>query len=373
MVAELVTSNHPISPSTRPRSAFLIHFFPLFSNDPSGSPFAQELVKAGVAYRLFGQALKFHYRTRLGLVLLGWPRLILFACRSARRSLFRSDPRPDAVALSSHFEVVIFGLARLLLSRESRPSIVLLGFIYTSRPSPLARHLRELYFGLVFRLADTIICHSAVELHEYGKTFPAAKHKFRYLPYGLYVSGEENHRFDSAAATAPREPAYVLAAGRSGRDYATLVKAVEGTGIPTHIVCDREAALASIDLPPHVTVLARCYGKEYLQELENAAVVVVPLLVDDISAGQMVLIQAMAYRKPIIVTRTATIQEYVQHGRECLLVERSDPVGLQQAIRELLADRELAARLANSARQAYEQRYCMRAYVTNVVSAIQDR
>lgn len=104
-------------------------------------------------------------------------------------------------------------------------------------------------------------------------------------------------------------------------------------------------------------VLSRCYGKEYLQELEHAAVVVVPLLVDDISAGQMVLIQAMAYRKPIIVTRTTTIQEYVQHDRDCLLVERNDPAALRQAIRKLLTDRDLATRLAKGARQAYEQHY----------------
>jgi glycosyltransferase involved in cell wall biosynthesis len=355
------------------RSNFLIHFFPIFSNDPSGSPFARELIKAGVAYRLFGQAIKLRYQSRLGLILLGWPRLILFACRSAWRSLFRSTPHPNAVVVASHFEVLIFGLARLLLPRETRPSIVLVGFIYTSRASALARHLRELYFGLVFRLADKIICFSANELQEYGNTFAAAKRKFRYVPYGLHVSGEEKHQIDSPAETAQCEPAYIFTAGRSGRDYATLIKAVAELDVPTHIICDRQAALAGIDLPPQVKVLSRCYGEEYLQELEHAAVVVVPLLVDDISAGQMVLIQAMAYRKPIIVTRTTTIQEYVQHDRDCLLVERNDPAALQQAIRKLLTDRDLATRLANGARQAYEQHYCMRAYVANMLAAVQGR
>ena len=349
----------------------MIHFFPLFSNDPGNSPFARELIKTGVAHRLFGQALSFHYKTRLGLILLGWPRLIMFGCRSAWRSLFRSTPHPDAVVLGSHFEVLIFGLARALLPRKSRPSIILLGFIYTSRPSPLARRLRQLYFSLVFRLADQIICHSHNELQQYGDIFTAARNKFRYVPYGMYVSGEEAYQAD-ATPPANKDSAYVFAAGRSGRDYATLVKAVASNGAATHIICDREAALAGIALPPHVTILNRCYGGDYLRELQNAAIVVVPLLVDDISAGQMVLIQAMAYRKPIIVTRTTTIQEYVQDNKECLLVERNDVTALQQAIQRLLNDPELAQRLADGARAAYEERFCMRAYVRNVVAIAQE-
>jgi glycosyltransferase involved in cell wall biosynthesis len=350
----------------------LIHFFPIFSNDPSGSPFAQELAKAGVVHRLFGQAVKFEYQTRPGLILLGWPRMILFACRSAWRSLLRSTPHPDAVVVGSHFEVVVFGLVRLSLPRRYRPSIALLGFIYTSRPNLIARRLRELYFRFVFRLADRIICHSANEQRKYGEIFAAARHKFRYVPYGLYVSGEERYQINSSLATSYHNPAYVFAAGRSGRDYATLVEAVRNTDIPTHIICDRKSALAGIDLPPHVIVLSSCYGKDYLRELEDSAVVVVPLMVDDISAGQMVLMQAMAYRKPIIVTRTTTIQEYVQDERECLFVERNDAAALQRAVRQLLTNPDLAARLANGARQAYDQRFCMRAYVANVVAAIRD-
>jgi glycosyltransferase involved in cell wall biosynthesis len=345
----------------------LIHFFPLFSNDPGNSPFALELKKAGVEHRLFGQALSFHYKTRLGLILLGWPRLILFGCRSAWRSLFRSTPPPDAVVLGSHFEVLIFGLARALLPHNSRPAIILLGFIYTSRPSPLARRLRQLYFSLVFRLTDRIICHSHNELQQYGEIFTAARNKFRYVPYGMYVSGEEAYRSDLPSMANPGST-YVFAAGRSGRDYATLAKAVARNGTATHIICDREAALAGIALPSHITVLNRCYGGDYLRELQNAAIVVVPLLVDDISAGQMVLIQAMAYRKPIIVTRTTTIQEYVQDNQECLLVERNDVTALQQAIQRLLNDPLLAQRLADGARAAYEQRFCMRAYINNLTA-----
>ena len=81
---------------------------------------------------------------------------------------------------------------------------------------------------------------------------------------------------------------------------------------------------------------------------------------------------ADANRKPIIVTRTTTIQEYVQHEQECLLVERNNAPALQAAIERLLHDPALADRLADGARQAYEQHFCMRAYVRNVVAATEN-
>lgn len=348
----------------------MIHFFQYFYNDPSNTPFGRELLKTGIEHRLFGKALQFHYHSRLGLILRGWPQLILFASRSAWLSLFKSQPHPDVVVLSSHFEVVIFGLASLLLPRKKRPEIVYQSFIYTSRPNPWARRLRKSYFGFILHLTNRIICHSTNEIQNYCDIFTKAKRKFRYVPYGLHISGEEHHQVNLSAIIKTETP-YIFSAGRSGRDYSTLTKAVANSGISTHIICDREASLVGINIPSEVNILTNCYGEDYLKQLEDSYIVVIPLQVDDISAGQMVLIQAMAYRKPIIVTRTTTTQEYVQHDCECLMVDRNDSAGLQQAIQQLLNNSELATRIANGARQAYEQRFCTRAYIANMVVAAQ--
>ncbi|VAY89546.1 hypothetical protein CARN8_7070001 [mine drainage metagenome] len=64
-----------------------------------------------------------------------------------------SKPYPDTVVVGSHIEVIIFGIFRALLFRK-RPNIVLLGFIFTHRPQPLANWLRGLYFRFVFSIAD---------------------------------------------------------------------------------------------------------------------------------------------------------------------------------------------------------------------------
>jgi glycosyltransferase involved in cell wall biosynthesis len=118
--------------------------------------------------------------------------------------------------------------------------------------------------------------------------------------------------------------------------------------------------------------LTDCYDDAYSRELREAGMVVVPLWVADISAGQMVAIQAMAYHKPIIVTRTPTIEEYLHHESEALLVPPGDAEALTAAIERLRRDPDLARRLADTAYGAYVERHSMRAFVRNIVHAVED-
>lgn len=341
----------------------MIHFFPMFSKDASNSPLARELAASGVEHRLMAAELKLQYRSRLWLLLVGWPRLFVFALRSAWRSLVRSTPSPGVVVLSSDIEVLVFGLFRAL--RFARvPRIVLVGFIYTSRRSRLLMALRRLYFRCVFAFADTVLCHSAFELEHYRRIFRGCRARFAYIPFGLHVAGRE-----SMSGTAV-EPRYVLAAGRSGRDYRTLFDAVRGQDIRVRVVCDSSDALADLDVPPNVVVLRDCYGSAYLRELAGASIVAVPLAVDQISAGQMVMLQAMSLGKPVVVTRTPTIEEYVTDGEQAVLVPRADAVALRRAIEDLLASPERIAAMGRAGLRTFEEKFSMRSYVRNVLAAI---
>src|SRR5438552_19135310 len=92
----------------------LIHFFPTFSRDASGSPFAQELAALGVPHRLFSGEVKLRYNSRIALLLLGWPKLAWFALKSAARSLIFSKPSPSTVVVGSDIEAIIFAIVRSL-------------------------------------------------------------------------------------------------------------------------------------------------------------------------------------------------------------------------------------------------------------------
>lgn len=345
----------------------MIHFFLTFAKDASNSPFAYALRDLNVEYRIFSDRISLRYRYRIWLLLVGWPKLGLFALKSAWHSLVRSHPQPDAVVVSSHLEALIFALARRLLLRR-KPNIYLLGFIYTRRNNPFLDTLRRFYFGRIFSLIEGIICFSELEITRYKRLFPGAQELFKYIPYGLYIHGYEEN---TAHCGNPINPdAHVFSAGRSGRDYQTLFEVFNRIDHPLHVVCDSEAALAGCINTPNITVLRNCYDDCYVDELRHASIVVIPLAVENISAGQMVLVQAMAYCKPMVVTQTPTIEDYLIDGTNALLIPRNDSVAMQRAIERLLSDKELAARLAKNALHTYETKHCMRAFVSNIVNAV---
>ena len=341
----------------------MIHFFPMFSDDASASPLATELRASGVPHRLLAKLVRLQYRSRVWLLFVGWPKMLLFALQSSRRS-HASSPRPDVVVLNSDIEVVVFGLLRAF-RRTTTPRIVLLGFIYTPRASRVLTLLRRRYFRAVFAFVDLVICHSSVELDDYRRTFDGTGARFVHVPYGLHVAGRES------LSHAPIAPPYVMSAGRSERDYGTLFDAVRGRDVRLRVICDRSEALAGLDVPANVTILRDCYGADYLRELAGASVVAVPLAVDNISAGQMVMIQAMAFGKPVVVTRTRTMADYVTDGHEALLVERTDAAAMRDAIESLLASPERMAAMGSAGLAAFEERFSMRSYVRHVLDAIE--
>jgi glycosyltransferase involved in cell wall biosynthesis len=339
----------------------VIHFFPTYTKDGTRSPFALGLKELGVEYRLFADDVRFRYHSRLKLLFVGWPKLAWFALRAAIRSLITSRTHPEAVVLGSDIEVLVFAPLRALFSR--RTQIVLLGFILTPRPHPLQNRLRLLYFRFVMSFVDKVICHSKKERERYSELFANGRTEVVYIPHGTHIHGRE---VLPEASTSP----YILTAGRSGRDYGTLFEAMAGLPIDLHVVCDNDKPLAGLTIPPNVKVLRNCYDGDYVEQLKNARFVVVPLGVADISAGQMVLLQAMAFNKATVITRTLTVEDYVSDGNEALLVPQGDATAMRAAIARLLDDAPYTAQMADRAIAAFDNRFDMKAFVRNVVTAV---
>jgi glycosyltransferase involved in cell wall biosynthesis len=87
-------------------------------------------------------------------------------------------------------------------------------------------------------------------------------------------------------------------------------------------------------------------------ELERATVVVVPFLRSQMSerhTSPIKAFEAMAAGRPIVASDLPSTREVLGDGHNALLVPPGDAGALAAAIRRLLEDRELAARLARTA------------------------
>ena len=352
----------------RPRAP-LIHFFPIFSKAAEHSALGEELRKQGVEHQIIAGEVRLSYKRRIWLFFLGLPKLAWFAAKSAIKSLVFGKPRPQVVVLGSDIEVLIFAFIRLLFGRTST-KIVLSGFIFTERDSRFLNAARRWYYQFVLQRTACVICQSALEAERYNSIFAKSHTKFTPVLWGTEIYGREQILEQVRASVSARKNRFILSAGRSGRDYQTLVRALRGLPNRLQIVCDSADALRGISESPSIQVLRGCYAAEYIEQLSQAEIVVIPLAVDDISAGQMVLIQAMALGKPIIVTGTPTISEYVKHGEDALLVPRGDAESLRNAIIRLTNDPGLQDRLGANAQAAYEEKFSTAAYIRRLVETI---
>jgi glycosyltransferase involved in cell wall biosynthesis len=347
----------------------MIHFFLTFSKDAEDSPFGQRLAELKLLYKIIAGQVQHRFRHKAWMVFVGRPQTAVFAVRAAFQSLVIERPEPKTVVVWTHIEALIVGLMRRIF-RRTDTQIVLVGFILTKRSGRLNNWARDIYFRIVFSVVQLAIVHSSLESARYSVLFKGCRARFAYIPWSSHIEGL-GALIDRSSTSRDDKAADVLCAGRSGRDYPTLFKAFAETNRRVKIICDLNAALQGCITAPNIEVLDKCYDDDYVMELSRARCVVIPLGVGDISAGQMVLLQAMEMGKPIVMTRTATTVDYITHEFDALLVDPGDVAGLRSAVERLLSDHELSDRLAKNANFTFNSRFTVPAFVTSLVKEIQ--
>jgi len=87
--------------------------------------------------------------------------------------------------------------------------------------------------------------------------------------------------------------------------------------------------------------------KELAQYLSRCSVFVLPSIFE---CMPVVMLEAMASEKPVIASRIPGPGDVIEHGRNGLLFEKGDDVGLSSLLMETLGDRQLRLRLGRCAR-----------------------
>jgi glycosyltransferase involved in cell wall biosynthesis len=78
-------------------------------------------------------------------------------------------------------------------------------------------------------------------------------------------------------------------------------------------------------------------------------------------SGTLVMLDAMACAKPVVVTRRRSVNDYLAAGGEALTTVPGNALTLRDTIEQMLASPDLACRLSIAGRQAVEERFNTRA------------
>lgn len=275
--------------------------------------------------------------------------------------LWRARVRFDYV-FTFECDLTSFAVALLqTLTFSRRPRHVILQFIMREKTASLASRVKYRFMRFCFKSVHRVICSSRSEADYYRSVFSWAATKTAFVPY---------HTHPSLLRKAPTpESDYIIAAGRSFRDYPTFLAAVADLPIRVIVVAGR-GALSGRVLPGNVELRSDIPPDELNYLLENSRVVVLPLEDRKISIGQSVLLQAMSFGKPVVCTRTAGTEDYIRDKFDGLLVPPRDPTALRVAIETLLQQPELRYRLGTNAIRAMYAHHLPQHYVLNVARSL---
>lgn len=198
------------------------------------------------------------------------------------------------------------------------------------------------------KYVDRLIVFSKNEELYYTRLFGLARGKVISSRLGLedlteYVKKEDRQN-------------YILAAGRSNRDYEFLIRALKGQPYPVKIVCDQMEALKV----ENIEIYNDVYYEEFFHMLSECYCVVIPLKDRNISSGQLVILQSMEFSKPIIITDSFAVTDYIQNGENGYIIEKDEQM-LRSAIQKLIDDKEEYQNISEAARRSYEKYFSMEA------------
>jgi len=325
----------------------ILHYITRTSRKAKDWPFAKTLSALTPEFKIFADEVNTNYKSKIELLFVVYPKMFIFAIKMAFSSL-TAKQYPDIVLLESDVEILSYCIVRKILLKPY-VQICYSCFIFTGSSSSTLGWLKRKYYKLILSSVQKVIVHSKREVENYSILFPNDAHKFEYVAYGIgapadKIDYEKQERVDNM----------ILTAGRSCRDYSCLIKAAQKTPYKYQILCDSYHAIADDRPAPNVTVIRACFGQEYTKKIFEAQIIVIPLARHDISAGQMVLLHAMAYRKPIIITETDSIKDYLHVDNCVYFVPSGDDKALAAAITKLMKDKKLRVELASNAGVNYD-------------------
>ncbi|NJE12860.1 glycosyltransferase family 4 protein [Thermococcus sp. LS2] len=256
----------------------------------------------------------------------------------------------DIIFSTSFLTVALLAFIKKLAHRRFKPVLITID-IGTLR-------IRDFFARILFHVLDLDkrICLSRIQKRKLIQVMRVSEKRVMFVPLGLQVQ-EDSKRLSKITTKK-----YIFSAGRYGRDFGTLISAIEDLRIPTVLVMGkdpfRDKSLQEIPSLPNVTIYYEIPYEEYLSLLRSSTFVVLPLRYTQYPIGQTVLLDAMANGKAIIVTSIPAILDYVAGNfKDVVLVKPYDTEELRKHIEYLIENPKYIRKLEHVSRQRFSRKF----------------
>ena len=215
--------------------------------------------------------------------------------------------------------------------------------------------------NLLVKGHDKLICSSSGIRSQLKDKFDIPDEKLELLEWGVDLSLYKHKNYDNAYEVRGSQTSFVLSAGKSYRDYNTLVQAFREINYTLKIFCSEGSAPTYFELPSNIELTYEASFLELLPEYEKAYAVAIPLDINPKTSynmiGQTSLLDAMAMAKAVIMTRNRYIDIDIEKEGIGIWVEPGDVKGWQQAIAYLLDHPQETEEMGKRAYHLCESKY----------------
>jgi len=264
--------------------------------------------------------------------------------------------RYDIIVTANARTAQLIALYRKILNKRI-PRQIVLELMLEEENDTAKWRIKRSFQRFLFQSIDTVFVSSEDEINTYAKRVNLAKERFRFLPFHTNIVKPE---------MISNPGSYILSAGRTGRDYATLTESVKDLPLNMVIVSDYES-LSMVEVPNNTRIEVEIPYERYLELLRYCWFVVVPLHKLIKSSGQVVILEAMAYGKPVIATETVGTRDYIEQDHNGILVPPYNAEALRHSIRRLMEDSTLQNTLSQNGLKAIQEKHTYEYYVTSIL------
>lgn len=283
-----------------------------------------------------------------------WRRIIIYVIMALK--LFIHHRHINVLVCWQQFFGLIYASLCQLFHVKKHTNLLVMGFIYRPKTGITGKLYRWwIQRTLTSGYIGNIIVYSQQEVEYYSNLLTVDSHLFHFIPLAI----------DTEDVIDVVDDGFWFSTGKSNRDYSFLVNALSNTDYRLIIACD-ELTQPDAD---NIKVFHNTFGNDMLRLMGRAHGVIIALDNEHVSSGQLVMLQAMSLSKPIVITRSDSITDYVKNEVNALVIDKTK-TALLQAIDKLDKDADLYHRISTASKEQFESLHSMASFTQSVASLI---
>lgn len=199
-----------------------------------------------------------------------------------------------------------------LFHLKYNPEIVILTFIFKEKKGIIGKVYKKfIKKSLGYKNLKKIVVLSSYEIEYYSTLFGIKKNNFCFF----HIACDEKAKFKISKGD------YFVSAGRSNRDYSFLINVFSKLQNEKLIIISDK--YKNENATKNVTILNDCFGDNYENLLAKSFAIIVSLDDKPISSGQLVINDAIKYKKPVIATFNLGIVDYISNNENGILINKN--------------------------------------------------